>query len=57
MPAISATSEAELEFSLEKMFRRPHLNQELGMMAWVCHLSYAGNLNRKIKVQAGLDKK
>jgi hypothetical protein len=37
-----------------KKLARPHLNQWLGVVVWVCHPRYAGSTNGKIVAQARL---
>jgi hypothetical protein len=40
-----------------KKFKRCHLNKWLGVVLYICHPSYAGNINSRVLVQTGPGKK
>jgi hypothetical protein len=43
----------QLEASQGKKFIRPHLDQQLGVVAHACYPNYTRSINRKIRVQDG----
>jgi hypothetical protein len=60
MPIILTTWEVEIRRTevrgqpkTKKFTRFPVNQQKLGMVMHACHSSYAGSVNRRIKVQAG----